>query len=82
MIETMTTAEAAKELGVHPVTLRKWRRGSEQKLQIPDSPWMEDLRGLTWRFDHARKVVYMKDSIEWFKCILNRRKIKQCTKTD
>ena len=74
MIETMTTAEAAKELGLHPVTLRKWRRWSEQKLAIPDTPWMEDQKGIVWKFDHARKVVYMKDSVHWYKRILSRRK--------
>lgn len=71
-IETITTAEAAKEIGVHPVTLRKWRKGSEPVLY----DWMEDQKGLKWKFDHARKIVYMIDSIEWFKCILKRRKNK------
>ena len=77
MIETMTTAQVAEALEVHPVTLRKWRKNSEPVFTFGfGDGWMEDQQGLTWRFDHARKVVYMTDGVEWFKRILNRRKAK------
>ena len=75
MIETMTTQEAAEFLGVHPVTLRKWRKNSEPlfKFGFGDG-WMEDQQGLTWKVEHPRKIVYCAKSVQWFKNILKRRK--------
>lgn len=77
MTQTMTTAEAAEVLGVHPVTLRKWRVNSEplHKFGFGDS-WMEDQQGLTWRFEHPKKIVYCADGVYWLKCRFNRRKNK------
>ena len=79
MIETMTTAEAAEELGVHPVTLRKWRVNSEplHKFGFGDG-WMEDCQGLTWRFEHPKKIVYCAKGVHWLKKLLQRRNNKQC----
>ena len=76
-IETMTTAEAAEVLEVHPVTLRKWRVNSEplHKFGFGDN-WMEDQQGLTWRFEHPKKIVYCAKGVQWLKKVLNRRKSK------
>lgn len=68
MIETMTTAEAADTLGVHPVTLRKWRMKSSEILGL-----MEDCQGLTWWYQHPKKIVYDTVSVQRLKRILNRR---------
>lgn len=72
MAETLTTKQAAKILGVHPVTMRKWRDKSSDIFGI-----MEDCQGLQWHYEHPRKIVYSVESVERLKRILQRRKIKQ-----
>ena len=68
-IETMTTAEAADALGVHVVTLRKWRSKSSEFFGV-----MEDCQGLTWWYQNPRKIVYCTVGVHRLKRILNRRK--------
>lgn len=76
-IEKMTTAEAAEALEVHPVTLRKWRVNSEPLHNFGfGDDWMEDQQGLTWRFEHPKKIVYCAKGVHWLKKVLNRRKNK------
>lgn len=72
-IETMTTAEAAEVLEVHPVTLRKWRSKSCDLFGV-----MEDCQGLTWWYQHPRKIVYCTVGVHRLQRILNRRKANNC----
>ena len=73
--EILTTAEAAKLLGVHVVTMRKWREKSEI-YQGVDLLIFEDCQGLLWHYQHARKIAYCAASVQRLKRILNRRKSK------
>jgi len=73
MTDTMTTQEAAEFLGVHVVTLRKWRSKSSEFL---GGTTMEDCQGLTWWYQHPKKIVYDTVSVQRLKRILNRRKNK------
>lgn len=70
-METLTTTEVAAELGVHPVTLRKWRAKSSEVFGV-----MEDCQGLMWWHRHERLVVYCAASVQRLKRILERRKAK------
>lgn len=74
-IETMTTAEAAAELGVHVVTLRKWRTNAEITV-VNCSAVVEDCQGLTFFYENPRRVMYYANSVQKLKRILNRRKGK------
>lgn len=76
MSETYSTAEAAAELGVHPVTLRKWRFNSEV-VAANGQARLEDCQGLQWYYEHPRKIVYYADTVQRLKRILQRRKVKQ-----
>lgn len=73
MTDTMTTQEAAEFLGVHPVTLRKWRMKSEQHSDLND---YEDCQGLQWWYEHERRIVYNSKCVKKLKRILQRRKGK------
>lgn len=81
-IETMTTAEAAEVLEVHPVTLRKWRSKSEIKQGIDliheslDNLIYEDCEGLIWKYEHSRKITYCAASVQRLKTLIERRKNK------
>jgi predicted site-specific integrase-resolvase len=78
MKDTMTTQEAAEFLGVHPVTLRKWRKKSEfiGCCAITGIAMSDDCQGLTWWHQHPKKIVYNTSSVQRLKRILNRRKVK------
>jgi transposase-like protein len=69
----LTTSQAAERLGVHPVTLRKWRKRSEHTGEFDV---YEDCQGLQWRYKHDRKIMYCEGSVNRFKKLLNRRKVK------
>lgn len=68
----LTTAEAAATLGVHPVTLRKWR----QKSHEVEPNTFEDCQGLYWYFQHERKVMYYGDDVIRLKNLIEKRKVK------
>ena len=78
MAEIYSTAEAAEVLGVHPVTLRKWRAKSEfiGCCAVTGHPANEDAQGLQWYYEHQRKIVYYADTVQRLKRILERRKTK------
>jgi hypothetical protein len=71
MSSELTTAQAAAVLGVHPVTLRKWRKGSEYTGEF--DVW-EDCQGLQWWYRQGRQIMYDEMSVNRLKAILNRRK--------
>jgi len=73
--ETLTTAEAAKALGVHVVTLRKWREKSGIHQGV-DLLIFEDCQGLLWHYQHARKIAYCAASVQRLKTLIERRKNK------
>lgn len=73
--ETMTTAQAAEELGVHVVTLRKWRLCAEYIVTTGGFVF-EDCQGLTFFYENPRRVMYYTSSVQKLKRILNRRKGK------
>lgn len=73
--EAITTAKAATELGVHVVTLRKWRANAEVAV-VNDSAVLEDCQGLTFFYENPRRVMYYASSVQKLKRILNRRKGK------
>lgn len=70
--ERLTTAEAAELLGVHPVTLRKWRQKSDEV----EVNTFEDCQGLYWYFQHERKVMYYGECVRKLKKLIERRKNK------
>lgn len=70
--ERLTTAEAADLLGVHPVTLRKWR----QKSCEVGVNTFEDCQGLYWYFQNERKVMYYGEDVRKLKKLIERRKNK------
>ena len=78
MTDTMTTQEAAEFIGVHPVTLRKWRKKSEfiRYCAITGIAMYDDCQGLRWWHHHPKKIVYNKTSVQRLKRILQRRKNK------
>ena len=57
--EWISTKEAAKLLGLHPVTLRKWRKGSQP--DIADPSMRHDKHGLMYR--PSARVKYLKSSV-------------------
>jgi uncharacterized protein YjcR len=69
----LTTEQAASVLGVHPVTLRKWRKNSEYTGEFEV---YEDCQGLQWWYKHNRKIMYCESSVTKLKKLLNRRKAK------
>lgn len=73
MNDTMTTKDAAGVLGVHPVTLRKWRCNSEFTV-VKGKAALEDCQGLQFYYEHPRKIVYLSESVLRLKKILSRRK--------
>lgn len=73
--EAITTAQAAAELGVHVVTLRKWRANAEVTA-VNCSEVLEDCQGLTFFYENPRRVMYYASSVQKLKRILNRRKVK------
>ena len=73
--EAITTAQAAAELGVHVVTLRKWRANAEVTVSNC-SAVLEDCQGLTFFYENPRRVMYYASSVQKLKRILNRRKVK------
>lgn len=73
--EAITTAQAAAELGVHVVTLRKWRTNAEITV-VNCSAVLEDCQGLTFFYENPRRVMYYASSVQKLKRILNRRKVK------
>lgn len=80
--EAITTAQAAAELGVHVVTLRKWRSKSEIKQGMDliheslDNLIYEDCEGLIWKYEHSRKITYCAASVQRLKTLIERRKNK------
>lgn len=72
MAERLTTKQAAEILGVHPVTMRKWRENSI----LLEHDIFEDTRGLHWWFWHARQVMYDGSTVRRLKELLDRRKNK------
>lgn len=73
--EAITTAQAAAELGVHVVTLRKWRANAEITV-LNGFAVLEDSQGLTFFYENPRRVMYYATSVQKLKRILNRRKGK------
>ena len=73
MSSELTTAQAAAELGVHPVTLRKWRKNSEE---LAEFDVYEDSQGLQYWYKNSRRIMYDAQYVERLKRILNRRKGK------
>ena len=76
--EAITTAQAAAELGVHVVTLRKWRINNEfiGCCATIGNQVFEDCQGLTFFYENPRRVMYYASSVQKLKRILNRRKVK------
>lgn len=74
--DAITTAQAAAELGVHVVTLRRWRENSEfiGCCATKGSQVFEDCQGLTFYYENTRRVMYYASSVQKLKRILNRRK--------
>lgn len=58
--EMMTTAQAAKELGRHPVTLRKRRH--EKGSTLTESGGIDSC-GLPWQRKHGMAIVYKKSDV-------------------
>lgn len=75
MAELLTTKQAAEILGVHPVTMRKWRVNSDLVV-VNGKAALEDCQGLLHFFENERKVLYWSDSVQRLKRILERRKTK------
>lgn len=75
--EAITTAQAALQLGVHIVTLRKWRASAELTV-INGAAVLEDCQGLTFFYENPRRIMYYASSVQKLKRILNRRNKKQC----
>jgi transposase-like protein len=73
MIGELTTSQAAERLGVHPVTLRKWRKRSEHTGEFDV---YEDCQGLQWWYKHDRKIMYCEGSVNKLKRLLVRRSLK------
>jgi uncharacterized protein YjcR len=71
MSSELTTAQAAAVLGVHPVTLRKWRKRSEFIIEFDV---YEDQAGLQWWYKNDRRIMYDAHYVERLKRILSRRK--------
>ena len=71
MSSELTTAQAAAVLGVHPVTLRKWRKNSGYTGEF--DVW-EDCQGLQWWYKNDRRIMYDAHYVERLKRILSRRK--------
>ncbi len=57
--EWISTKEAAKLLDLHPVTLRKWRQGSQP--DIVDPSMRHDKYGLMYK--PSARVKYLKGSV-------------------
>lgn len=78
MSSELTTAQAAAVLGVHTVTLRKWRAASEfiGSSAITGAAISEDCQGLQWWYKNDRCVMYDAHYVERLKRILSRRKGK------
>lgn len=70
--ERLTTADAAAFLGVHPVTLRKWRQKSHE-IEVNT---FEDCQGLYWYFQHERKIMYYGENVRKLKKLIEKRKGK------
>ena len=66
----LTTKQAADILGVHPVTMRKWRQKSAE-IEINT---FEDCQGLYWYFQNERKVMYYGGAVLKLKELFDRRK--------
>ena len=73
--EAITTKQAAEILGVHIVTLRKWRTKADLTV-INSCAVMEDCQGLIFYYETPRRVMYYASSVNRFKKLLNRRKVK------
>lgn len=73
MAERLTTKEAAELLGVHPVTMRKWRQKSKYTGEFEV---YEDCQGLLWWPNTVRKFYYDGASVRRLKELLDRRKGK------
>lgn len=70
--ERLTTADAAALLGVHPITLRKWRQKSHE-IEVNT---FEDCQGLYWYFHHERKIMYYGENVRKLKKLIEKRKVK------
>lgn len=71
----ITTKQAAEILGVHVVTMRKWRAMAEVTA-INGVAALEDCQGLIFYYETPRRIMYYASSVERLKRILNRRKAK------
>ncbi len=70
--EAITTKQAAEILGVHIVTLRKWRMKAELSV-VNSCAVMEDCQGLIFYYESPRRIMYYASSVQRLKRILNRR---------